>query len=717
MLKFVLAASLAALVWSCDKNGPDDTKEPEIEVSEFYEFPLNSSKESFEAAANGVSVKVTDISEDNVVFNLVPGEGVKSYRLLLYPKALLYNYLLNEGCVDASEDVCEDVLVKFMSNGSAAPNVFNSETDEFASKEFDWINTEYASGPLVPDCDYYIVVLGCYDDEAVNPSSLSICRFTTAAKDLVGDPSIAIEAEVGYRAFIVRYHPNEDCRQFVHWIWTTEEMGEYIDLFGERLMRDFCRTIAVTYDAKDEANLAIKRTFDVSDEIVRENTAIAVALDANGTPSPEISRKDFTLLEVPEGEFTPSASMSPGTRISATLAYFDLTMDKSCMSCFYRVYTAEEIEKIKNLSADEQYIIAVSIANEGWGVENYNFSFNTELGTLTGDSLTTTDQHLAELKPDTEYALAYVAKNYFGELSDLCFSEPFRTRMLVRDTPDACVADVTLTFSDISRWGFKFNFDYDYETTACYRFQLVWPYTEDDPSTDVDDDMVRPPHYIDDANDREKWMTFFFDTFVESPAVGPVPIVNMWEAEMSGHEELHMYGYESGLTYVFAYCAEDINGVVGPVKFVHVTTTEPNPGPNPVVEIQDLKYDEESGSIVGKIVANADAKSFKYFVVTAETADLYSNCALSDLVNSSRRDYATYVASWEKNLMEYGLQSYAETVSVSAICEKDSSVPVLIAAIAIGEENGEDVYSPLASKIYHNGQFWDLSDFRTPPAE
>ena len=37
--------------------------------------------------------------------------------------------------------------------------------------------------------------------------------------------------------------------------------------------------------------------------------------------------------------------------------------------------------------------------------------------------------------------------------------------------------------------------------------------------------------------------------------------------------------------------------------------------------------------------------------------------------------------------------------------------------VKVGEENGEDVYSPLASKIYYNGEFMDLSDFRTPPAE
>lgn len=712
---FIVAAALTALT-ACDRDEPQK-EEPPV-VSEFYEFPLTLSKDRYDAADNGVSVQVTSIKEDNVVFDLVPGAGVSSYRLLVYPKALVYNHLLNEQCVDESAEVCENVLIDLMTDGSAAAEyVFNDQMDDFDCKEFDWVNTEYATEVLVPDCEYYIIVLGCYDKDASNPASLSICSFTTAAQPLVGAPAIDIEAEVGYRAFIVRYKPNDDCSRFVHWIWTTEEMGGYIDLFGERLMRDFCRTIAVSLDAKDEANLAIKRTFDVSADVVRENTAIAVAIDANGTPAADISRVDFTLLEVPEGDFEPMAHISAGSRVSATLAYFDITLEKTSTSCFYRLYKAEEVEQIKEMSAEEQRQLALNIASEGWGVKNYNFAFDKDMGILTGSSFTTHEEHAVELQPETSYALAYVAKNYFSEISELCFTEPFTTKPLVRDNPEACEADVTMYLTDITRWGFKYNFDYNYDKTACYRFQLVWPYDEDNPDTDEDDDQVRPPHYINDANDREKWMTFFFDTFVESPAVGPVPVANMWEAERSGHDELAMYGYESGVTYVFAYCAEDINGVVGPVRFVHVTTTEPNPGPDPQIMLEDLRYDDESGAIVGRIKANEDAKAFKYFAVTSATADLYANCALDDLVNTGRRDYATYVASWERNLMEYGLQSYSESVTISAATEKNSSVPVLIAAIAVGEDNGEDVYSPLACKIYYNGEFWNLSDFRTPPTE
>lgn len=711
----LILATTVAMFASCQgKGNEDENKTPDGPVSEFYEFPLNVQEDGFDAKDNGVSINVSSVRDNNIIFNLVPGSAIKSYRVDVYPKAMLYNLLLNEGCVDGTPAMCEDKIIQLLQNSSSSGStVFNSTFDDFSEKEFDWANSEYSGATVVPDCEYYVLVLGCYDPDGVNPASLSIASVTTMKKELVGDPQIAIEAETGYRAFIVRYHPNEDCKFFYHWIWSTKEMSEYIDLFGERMMRDFCRTaVSQAYDATLEENLYVKRTFDTAVDVIRENTAIAVAVDANGTPSSEIMRYDFSLMEIPEGDFTPVARIKAGSRISATLAYLDIEMEKNCMSCFYRIYTAENAELVKGLSADEKYAEAYSIASEGWGVANNNFSFNSDLGTLTGSAFKTSNSQV-ELLPDTEYVVLYVAKNNFGELSELCFSEPFKTKPLVRDNPDACIADVKLELTDISRWGFTYNFTYDFETTACYRFQIVWPFDEDDPTTDEDDDYIRPPHYINDANDREKWMTFFYDTFQDGPA-GLVPIVNMWEAERSNYDGYSMYGYDSGITYVIAYCAEDINGVVGPVKFASATTTAPNPGPNPTIEIQDLKYDAQSGEITCRFVANEDTKMIKYFGVTSSDASTYSDCALNDLVNTSRRDYNAYMALWESQLIKLGLSSNAESVVFSQNVDPNSDAPVLIAALAIGEDDGVDVYSPIALKIWRRGEFKDLSDYRTP---
>jgi len=692
---------------SCDPGGNKGTGDGGDDG--YYEFPLNWQEDGYEAGDNGVSVSISEVEEKNVVFTLVPGSVVKSYKVLVYPKAMIYNLLLNEGCVGADKDKCEDVIIDLV---SASEHVFNaSSSDDYAAKEFDWHNTVYADVSLVSDCDYFILVLGCYDDAAENPASLSISHFKTREREVVGDPSIGIETEVGYRAFIVRYHPNEDCKYFYHWIWSTDQMSEYIDLFGEKMMRDFCRTSAYEpFDSSVEANLSVKRTFDVADEVYPHNTVVAVALDANGTPSKDIFRYDFSLLSIPEGDFSPKASIRAGDRVGATIAYFDVSMERNCMSCFYRLYTKAEADALKSLSDSEKELVAISIAAEGWGVANTRFSFNTDIGALTGDAFSKSDEFQAELKPDTEYVIVYVAKNYFAELSGLCFSDPFRTRKLVRDNPAASLADVELTLSDVSRWGFKYNFTYTYSKTACYRFQIVWPYMEEA--------EIKPPHYVNDADDREKWMTFFYDTYQESPAAGLIPIANMWDAEPAGSDGYSMYGYEAGVKYVVAYCGEDINGVVGPVKFVEVTTTAPNPGPNPTIRLEDLRYDDEDGAIKGRFVTNEDSKKIFYFSIDSSDTEIYENCEIYYLLNTDDGNYGYYSSLWKEALISYGLSTSAESASVAFNAAKSSSKPVMVAAIAVGEnETGDDVYSPVVAKIYVNGEFKDLSDFRTPVSE
>lgn len=693
-----------------ENNGPAN---PEV-TSDYYEFPLNIQKGSYTTGANGVSVNVTSLAEQNIIFEAKPGNAINSYRVDVYPKALLYNFLLEEGCYQGTAEECEDKIIELMMSTTtgASQTVFNMNSDEFENNEFDWANTTLTQAVLVPDCEYYIMVLGCYDDDGNNPASLSLCEVTTKCKPVVGDPRIDIESLVGHTAFIVKYHPNEDCKFFYHWIWSTEEIGEFIDIFGDRMMRDFCRTYSSCYDASLEENLAIKRTFATAADVNPENTAVAVAVDENLTPTAIIVRNDFELLEKPEGDFTPKAEVKVGDRIGATMTYITAWMDKTCESCYYRVYTKADADALKNASAEVKKAECYSLASEGWGVSNLRFAYDSDLQMLTGDEFTNADEVKYDLVPDTEYVIVSVAENRFGELSDLYFSDPFRTKVLKRNSPDECIADVNLTITDVSRWGFTYNFSYDFSKTMCYRFQIVWPFEQDDPTTTEDDNMIRPPHYINDKNNRDKWMTFFYDTFQEGPA-GYVPIVNLWNAEPSGKDGLAMYGYESGIEYVIAYCAEDVNGVAGPVKFVSVTTTAPNPGPNPAVAIEGLSYNATTGEISARVVANEDSKSINYFIVGPNDGTIYSDCAMAYLATTKRNTYDAYLSIWKAQLIQNGLTTSAEAATVSSYVDASSENPVLIAAVAIGEENLEDVYSPVAAKIFYKGEFKDLSFFRT----
>ena len=68
---------------------------------------------------------------------------------------------------------------------------------------------------------------------------------------------------------------------------------------------------------------------------------------------------------------------------------------------------------------------------------------------------------------------------------------------------------------------------------------------------------------------------------------------------------------------------------------------------------------------------------------------------------------------WKAQLIQNGLTTSAEAATVSSYASASSEDPVLIAAVSIGEENQEDVYSPVAAKIFYKGEFKDLSFFRT----
>ena len=706
---FILIAGAALMSIACD---PDDGKTEQKGESECYEFALNVQENGYKAGKNGVSIDVTSVETDNIVFELIPGESVKSYRMEVYPKSLLYNELLNRGLVDAPVSECEDAIADILSSATSGTSVtlFNAaEADDFASKEFDWANSKYNEATILSDCDYMIIVLPFYDEEGQVPAPLCISAVTTEKATVEGNPYIGVESLVGHTAFIVKYYPNEDCRYFYHWIWATEEIAEYIDLFGERMMRDFCRIAGGPYDATDETNLAFKRVTDM-----RNNTAVVVAVDKNMVPT-GLVRHDFQLLEKPTSEeFKPQVTIEAGSRRSATMTYITVQMEKSCESCFYRVYKKAEADALMNGTEAEKIAEAQNLAVEGWGVANPNFDYDSDFQQLTGESFTTDDETKLELLPETEYVIVYVGKNRFNELSELKFSAPFTTKKLVSDNPESCVADVNLTFTDVSRWGVRYNFNYNFTNTMCYRFQIVYPFDMDDPTTDEDDSYIRPPHNADgtlDRGNREAWINYFF-SYVEGPA-GARPVANLWTAERSGYDSLADYGYESGVEYVIAYCAEDINGVLGHVQFASFTTTKPNPGPNPTIKFVDLNYDADQKVISGQVVANVDAKSIRYFLIDSNSGDIYNSCGLPYLIGSSRYTYEAYMSTWELNLVESGLSTAAEYATISQRVDPTSEYPMLIAALSIGEDNGKDVYSPVIAKIFYKGELKDLSAFRT----
>ncbi|MGN1210642.1 MAG: hypothetical protein ACI4TM_03075 [Candidatus Cryptobacteroides sp.] len=710
-LAILVSALIVAAACEVNKTPENPTKDEKGNViyvgtdPDCYEFEMNVAEGDFNASENGVSIKIESVDLKNVVFTLIPGESIKSYRLDVYPKAILYNALLEADLIDADADAVEEYIIDLLTSAQGAGGYifdYKSDEEEFPMKQFDWMNSNYAQYKLVPDCEYFITVAGCYDEGAQQVASLSISHFKTSTQPLVGNPQIALVPQTSYKAFLVEYVPNADCKYFYNWSYLAEEIDEYIDTFGETMMRDFMRcAVSSALDVKDENNLSTMVSFsEVTADAVF--ATVAIALDANQIPAEHISRVDLSLKEIPQDAEKGDASVQINkARIGATAAWFDVTIEATATAAFYNVVSVSEADAVAAADEATRAAYASDLAYGGYGIKNENYLFDAEKEEPIGSSFFAKNEFMIDLQPGQEYKVAYCAKNAFGQLSDVMFSEAFKTKELVFDNPDACLCNDDFKFELLNpnRTGWTYYTEYDWNDMAMLRFQIVYP-----------DVMDSPYQSAENPGTREELLDYLFGS---SGAYG-TPNANAWWALPSGVDQLAYYGFTSGVEYVVACCAEDINGVVGPVMFRSVSTKEIKPGPNPKVTITpSVSADQKSITCVFE--ANEDTKMFKYYYVDI-TDQYYYTLSLDELFKeNSYLNYKDYMKSWTEWAMVNGLQSTSLTSTVTYDLPSQSS-PVLVAAIAIGEENGEDCYSDLAHVIYYEGAFHDLSEYRTPPA-
>ncbi|MGM9735341.1 MAG: hypothetical protein ACI3ZL_02910 [Candidatus Cryptobacteroides sp.] len=672
-----------------------------------YEFAMNAAEGDFNASENGVSIKLESVEMKNVVFTLIPGESIKSYRLDVYPKAILYNALLEADLIGADADAVEEYIIDLLTSAQGAGGYifdYKSDEEEFPMKQFDWMNSNYAQYKLVPDCEYFITVAGCYDEGAQQVASLSISHFKTSTQPLVGNPQIGLEPQTSYKAFLVKYVPNVDCKYFYNWSYLAEEIDEYIDTFGETMMRDFMRcAVSAALDVTDENNLSTMVSFsEVTADAVF--ATVAIALDANQIPAEHISRVDLSLKEIPQDAEKGDASVQINkARIGATAAWFDVTIEATATAAFYNVVSVSEADAVAAADEATRAAYASDLAYGGYGIKNENYLFDAEKEEPIGSSFFAKNEFMIDLQPGQEYKVAYCAKNAFGQLSDVMFSEAFKTKELVFDNPDACLCNDDFKFElrDATRNGWTYYAEYDWNDMAMLRFQIVAP------------DVVDSP-YVNDENPgtREELLGYLFG----SGGAYDTPNANAWWALPSGVDKLGYFGLPSGIEFVVACCAEDINGVVGPVTLHKVSTREVVPGPNPSMKIE-AQISADGTTLTCNIISNEDSKQIKYY---ASSEGSYNELGLHKLLPEKdprgEYEYADYLRIWQNYAITLGLQCVNTSTTATYEVDPDSDEFLLVGAIAIGEDNGEDCYSDFGYVIYYKGELHDLSEYRTPPA-
>lgn len=651
------------------------------------------------ASDAGVSVEAFDITENNFKFTLRPGKDVASYKFDVYPLSILYNYMIDEGGLGADERTVESIILAHLFNAEGAggyaftPNDLGEDYEEYT---IDWASSTYAQLSPVPDAQYVIVVAGCYDESASESAmtELTMVYVKTACKELVGDPYVDIQVNAQYKGAIISHVPNADCAGFYYFGTNQDMLDPYVDAFGDRMLRDLMRhwyvpNVPIPVDNPEALSYQIG-PWDNPDPTLMITT-VAFGVDVNGTPAKTLQRVDFHLKEIPEdAEEAMMKYEVDEENMSATYAELNVELSKECRSGFHLLLQMDSYNYDNYLNTGRYYMegddaakaeLAYHLAMSGYGIANANFAFDGE--EYTGGSYSGKWVEF-NLKPDTEYVIAYCGKNGFYDVSELHFSEVFRTKPLVTDRPQDNKSACELTYSDVSTTAITLNFDYDPANTACVRFVCV-----------KYGGMAleyNPPK--DDAPHSE-WVEFF-------DRMNGSPFLNVWERSNSGHDDYTLVGMDPGIVIKYAYCAEDMDGVLSEIKIASVTTEELKPGPDPEVElIPEWDPVTRTWTVTYRMVK--DCAKFKYMLGTND-----DNMYLYRLGTDDMRAYEFY-DHWYNYVGELGLETNYESTSQTSVPGEDS----VALAVAWGQnEDGSEAISDLFYVILtKDGEAKKISDY------
>lgn len=640
------------------------------------------------ASSEGVSLEVTQITNNNFVFVARPGEFVQSYRLDVFPLCRLYNALFEqmrtEGKSEASARDIDTWIRDFVFNSTGAgAYTFDPESHpDYAAKEFDWMNTTYAQAHVVPDAEYAIVAVACYDKAGTDDGEMSICYVKTTAEPLVGNPQVEIDVQVNYRAMQITHIPNADCKYVYHWCSNEDDLMPYINTYGEKLYIDFMRhTIGDAIAAADADNLWYYRDFGQSASSEVPIMATAIALDANQTPAKHFNSKVFTLLPIPETPVASGEIKVVEDKLGASYFWYEYTMAENTPYMFWKPLTRQQAEYYQTQASEtELAALALSLNEEGWGLVNKNYSYDEQTGKY-GKIYTGRDIWYAS--PNTEYVICYTARNRVQELSPVRFSKPFSTKPLTTDRPSECASDAVMTVTAKGRTSATVSFTYDFEKHAGVRFQYIEP---------VLDGAGQP-----DASASRETFISYLGFGMAGDAQGLT--VNNWHADNSGHDSFTMAGLMPGTKYRFVYMCEDWNGVVGEVKFAEATTEAIVGGNNPVASIDATV---EDGVATFTFTANSETESMQYMVGSVDTDN--DVLGIKRLGNENYYTAEEMLVKWRTACINLGMPTY--NLSTTLNHAANETLVALCLPFGAGGVRGE-----LAYKIWDGTAFKTLSDY------
>jgi len=733
-----MVAFLAAGFISCDKQPvegeePDDqlqtpidsvgvidttdTGLPMFNFPAVQSLPLEVGNLKAEGSDVGVTIEVTRVENQNFVFELRPGAQIQSFRFDVFPLSQLYNALLNDkmvgkDAVDINEQIRNYIFAEDGSGGFQISVKDFPSAEDFLQIEYDWMNTAYAAATAIaiPDCDYVIGVVACTGDDCSSSTQeeLTLCYVHTTADALIGDPQVDIEVNTGYKAFSVNHIPNADAAVVYFFGWLSNEIDAYIDVFGNRLFRDFMRTrVSSPSAASDPDALVYSVNYgDAADHRI-QSTTCAVAVDANLTPAANFSRVDFHLKEIPQEQPTAMVTVDIiEERVASAYFEFRINFSDECQTFFMKVVTEEEKAALESASEDVRRAKASELQSDGWGCHNPTLRWDAD-NVAQFESASHTDCYWAGMQPGETYYMCYIGRNRYMTLTDLFFSEPVTVDERNMDSPDECkVKDLKLEITDVKRTSFKINITYDPSTVS----------------------MVYCSYFFDGADgfslttedSWQDWAGYIFGA--STSGTGSMEYsnlnVNAWITQNGGYDYWGVTGMLPGTEYTVFVCAEDFDGNISQMHFATVTTTVPSPGPEPTMELTlSRSKDESMGEWTVTYRMVKDVKEFYYCLVEMEALKPYLS-EFNQYKYENMADYYSY-EEWYEAIYTYVSSPIVSgnedngggmhTDSEETYQQFRGRKPQICACVAVGEKDGIPVHE-LYTLVCKNGTAQTLEE-------
>lgn len=485
------------------------------------------------------------------------------------------------------------------------------------------------------------------DEGGQNPADMKICYLKTPVQSVIGTPRVDIDVTTSYHAVGIQYLPNTDSKYFYQFCGDSEPIDAFINTYGKSMYIDFMRHwIQKAEDAQvPQEELYYTVDFGYTADAKRMITATSIGLDENKTPG-EYVRQDFHLKEIDPNAELPECNLQI-SRIGASMVDLNVEMEKNCVAMFYRIFKASEWAPYENADEATMTTLARTLDQEGWGVRNTNFA---QEGSYKGT------EFQFDLLPDAPYVVAYIGRNEYGQLSKEVKHASFSTKARITDTPDASEADIDITITDPGRTSLKLNYSYNQKTAVFYH------------------QYIMTPDLLEDANKAE-----LINYLLSADS-------NVWPANATGGVESFTWtGLDPATEYIFAYMAEDWNGVLTDVKIVKATTEAIVAGPNPTMELRAYMSEMNNFTV--------------QFSIIKDVAKVYHTILEDTYSASGDYTYQECMDVWKEHCLDYGLTTVNSTTQSY---DKTSEAKRLVAlCVPIGaDSDGNEVIGDLYTVFY-----------------